>query len=403
MVLVYNLFIYIEFIFFLRVVALWFKTDIYEFFINHPMMTLNMKLLRFLPLWLFFLGCKDNTSNKISEVPPVKSSTTDHNNSLPLMFEKEATDTLSHATFNGVITEFVWQIYQDNQGHFWFGTNHNGVLYYDHKLLRQFTSQHGVGGSAVRAIIEDKEGTIWLGTSEGLTSYNGKSFTNYTVTDGLANDEVWTLAIDKSGTLWVGTVGGVSTFDGNQFETFKVDKAKVSDPKPMLSENRISDILIDLNDHIWFVTDGYGISKYDGKGFEFFTVNNGLPDNHVADLLQDHEGNIWIGTYYGGVSKYDGRKFINFTKDGLIQGIEAYNFLEDSEGNIWFSAENHGVYRYDGKQFVLFTTKDGLATNGIQSIYQDKKGQIWFSTWNGLSLYDGKNISNAALKEPWVQ
>jgi len=47
--------------------------------------------------------------------------------------------------------------------------------------------------------------------------------------------------------------------------------------------------------------------------------------------------------------------------------------------------------------------KDGLATNTIQTIYEDNKGQIWFSTWEGISLYEGKEITDVADKEPWTK
>ena len=71
-----------------------------------------------------------------------------------------------------------------------------------------------------------------------------------------------------------------------------------------------------------------------------------------------------------------------------------------NEPEIWFSAENFGVNRYDGTEFLQFTAEVGLATNTIQRIYTYKKGLVWFSTWEGISLYDGKEITNVSEKEP---
>lgn len=322
---------------------------------------------------------------------------------LPLIYKQEKIDSKQHSTFNGIISEFVWQMYQDKNNRFWFCTNHDGVIIYNGKSLKQYTPKNGLGGNAVRSIIEDSTGNIWLGTSNGLTKYNGEIFTNYSLGNSLDNNEIWAIAIDKGQNIWIGSVGGVSMFDGEKFTSFTVPKADIKNATPMLSENSINDILIDKNENIWFVIDGYGISKFNGKTFEFYSKENGLTDNNVADIFEDSKGNIWIGTYYGGVSKYDGKTFTNYTKDGIIKGIETYNFCEDNQGNIWFSTENHGVYRYNGKEFRQFTMKDGLATNTIQSIFQDKKGQIWFSTWDGLSLYDGKQIMNASDNEPWME
>jgi len=308
-----------------------------------------------------------------------------------------------HANLNGMVSEFIWQIYEDKSDNFWFCTNHDGVIVYKGDSLKHYTLKDGLGGSAVRAIIEDDIGNIWLGTSGGLTKYNGNTFTNYSEENGLIDNEIWDIEIDKNGSIWIATVGGVSKFDGTTFETFKVPKPDVPKPKPMLSENRVSDILIDKNGHLWFVNDSYGITKFNGNQFEFFTTKNGLTDNNVADLFEDSQGNIWIGTFYGGVSKYDGNSFTDFTKDGIIEGIETYNFCEDNKGSIWFSAENFGAYRYDGKSFTQFTTKDGLATNTIQHIFEDKKGQLWFSTWSGISVYEGETFKDVSDKEPWTK
>ena len=313
------------------------------------------------------------------------------------------TDEKKHASLNGVVNEFVWQIYQDRKGNYWFGSNHDGIVLYDKNSLIQYTQKDGIGGDAIRAIIEDEIGNICFGTSGGLTKYDGKEFTNYTIDDGLIDNEIWTIERDPAGTIWIATVEGVSKFDGKNFETFKVPKPDIPNPEPMLSKNRVSDILIDRYGHFWFVNDGYGITRFNGSQYNFFTTENGLTDNNVAELFEDSQGNIWIGTYYGGVSRFDGKNFTNFTKEGIIKGMETYNFCEDKSGNIWFSAENYGVYKYNGQEFTQFTSNEGMATNTIQSIYEDNKGQIWFSTWEGISIYDGIEISNAANKEAWTK
>lgn len=359
-----------------------------------PLKSLSLGLLAIL-----FFSCKGQENEKSSKENSVK---TEQN----IRLVNNTVFPQIHTKLNGIVSEFVWQMHEDNSGNFWFCTNHDGVVVYNGDSLMQYTLKDGLGGSAVRSIVEDDTGNIWLGasgTSGGLTKFDGKTFTNLSEENGLIDNEIWDIKIDINGIIWIASVNGVSKFNGKTFEAFKIPKANVNNPKPMLSENRISDILIDSKGHMWFVTDGYGISKFDGETFEFYSKQNGLTDNNVADIFEDKQGNIWIGTFYGGVSKYDGKSFTNYTEDGIIEGVETYNFCEDHKGNIWFSAENFGVYRYDGKSFTQFTTKDGLATNTIQSIFEDKKGQLWFGTWSGISLYDGETFSNASDKEPWTR
>jgi len=79
-----------------------------------------------------------------------------------------------------------------------------------------------------------------------------------------------------------------------------------------------------------------------------------------------------------------------------------YCSLQDKAGNIWFGTTGEGVYRFDGKLFTQFTVKDGLSHNNIYSILEDKAGNIWFGTTDGISIYDGKHISNVKLPENYT-
>ncbi|WP_162558741.1 ligand-binding sensor domain-containing protein [Robertkochia solimangrovi] len=362
-----------------------------------------VRLLGFVFLAIATFSCKGQETENVPVGSMEQKELSDTVAIQPLVYQKPRADTRHHSTLNGKVSEFIWQFFEDSLGNFWFGTNHDGIIMYDQKSLVNYRKVDGIGGNAVRAIKEDRDGGIWFGTSDGLTHFNGKEFINYTTKDDLINDEIWAVEIDPSGLLWIGTAGGVSKFNGKRFEDFMIPKPEVADARPMLSADRVSDILIDDTGKVWFVNDGYGITLYKDGRFEFLTAEYNLTDNNVADLYQDSRGDIWIGTFYGGVSKFNGETFRNFTSEGLLEGVEAYNFCEDRNGNIWFSAENFGVYRYDGERFTRFSIEDGLATNTIQSIYEDKKGQIWFSTWSGISLYDGEGISDVAEKVLWAR
>lgn len=308
-----------------------------------------------------------------------------------------------HAHLKGMVSEFIFKAFEDKKGNFWFCTNHDGVIKYNGNSLVKYTSKNGLGGDAVRSLVADKAGNIWFGTSKGLAKFDGNVFTNFSLGSKPQDNEIWVVTIDKNGVIWIGTNTGVCKFDGTKFESFNVPKAEIHAATPMLSKERIGSMCIDSKGCIWFVTDGYGITRFDGENFQFITSNNGLPDNNVTSVFEDSKGNIWIGTFNGGVTKYDGQDYTNFTKDDMIKGIEVSNFCEDQKGNVWFSAEGVGVYKYDGKIFELFTTKDGLTTNIVQHIYSDRKGQLWFFTWQGISLYDGKLFKDVSEKEPWTK
>jgi ligand-binding sensor domain-containing protein len=323
-------------------------------------------------------------------------------NTQPLILNQNTTFPQIHTNLNGMVREFVRTMYQDRKGNYWFGTNGDGIIRYDGKVLEKMTIEDVSNNFRVLEIVEDKAGSLWFGTSEGLLKYDGEKFTTFSINEGTENEEIWGLRIDKNGLIWIGSTGGVHHFDGEKFIPFSFPDLKAENAKPMLSDKLVFKIIEDKNGTMWFATDGNGIIKYNNGKFTHLTTKNGLVDNSTADILEDKQGNIWIGTFYGGVSQFDGKTYTNFTKDGIISGDETYNLYEDSQGNIWFTAEGFGVYRYDGKSFKQYTTEDGLTSNVTQSIFEDKKGQVWFGSWQGLCIFDGEKFMDAKHKESWT-
>lgn len=336
---------------------------------------------------------------KEKSIPDIKGSEV---NIQPIILNQNTTFPQIHTNLNRMVREFVRTMHQDRKGNYWFGTNGDGIIRYDGKILEKIIIADVSSNFRVLEIVEDKVGNLWFGTSEGLIKYDGQEFKTFSKKEGLQNEEIWGLTIDKNGLIWVGTTLGVSNFNGEKFIPFSLPVSKVENANPMLSDKLVFKIIEDKNGNMWFATDGNGIFKYKNGQFIHLSAKNELTDNNVADILEDKQGNIWIGTFYGGVSKFDGKTYTNFTKDGIIAGLETYNFYEDSHENIWFTAEGYGVYRYDGRNFKQFTTEDGLTSNVTQSILEDDKGQVWFGSWQGLSIYDGQTIMNAKDKEPWT-
>ena len=322
----------------------------------------------------------------------------------PLIFDHQKPTLFPkiHSNLNGMVGEFVRTLYQDKAGNYWFGTNDNGLIRYNGRVLEKVVIPGDHDWMAVREIVEDQSGNVWFGTSDGLVKYDGNKFVLLSEKDGLINNEIWGLCFDKGGKLWIGTVGGVCVFDGKDFLKFDLPEKEVEDREYMLGPKCVNKIMEQKDGSIWFVNDGNGIFTYKNGIFNHLTSANGLIDNNVADVYEDSRSNIWIGTFLGGISKYNSLSTVHLTREGTVKGQEVYNILEDREGNIWFSVEGIGVYRHDGKTFQLFTTEEGLTNNGVQSIRADNKGQIWFSTWQGICIYDGQRIQNANIREPWT-
>jgi len=99
---------------------------------------------------------------------------------------------------------------QDREGHFWFGTDGDGISRYDGREFTTFTTQDGLGDSQLRSISQDRAGHLWFGGHGGAISrYDGQVFQTLTRHDGLTGSSVRSIYQDVAGNIWFATYTGV--------------------------------------------------------------------------------------------------------------------------------------------------------------------------------------------------
>ena len=301
------------------------------------------------------------------------------------------------------------------------------------KNLIHFTTKEGLNHDTVRSIIEDSKGILWVGTDNGVCSFDGKSFTQFTQEAGVKGDIIMALEEDSKGNLWIGSFDGVSKFDGKEFVHITSQEG--------LSYPRINDIIEDKDGNLWFSTEGKGVNKYDGNSITYYTAEEGLSHDRTKSLFEDGKGNIWISTYGGlnilresgftnmsnlkkngensvwsvmrdskgylwiatygdGVKRFDGQKLETFTSDeGLSSSLSVCTY-EDREGNIWIGTWGGGMCKFDGKYFTHFAEAEGLSYDLIKTFCEDKNGHLWIATWQGgVTKYDGETFIHYTEKE----
>lgn len=299
-------------------------------------------------------------------------------------------------------------------------------------IEKTFTTTDGLVSDNVLSILEDRDGVMWFGTTEGVSRYDGKDFQTFTTQDGLAENVVGIIFQDSHGRIWFGTglLGNVST------RQRVVDMSLVVMPLRELAELPLDEIPESLRDPI----PPKGVSCYDADGLRTFTTVDGLADNTVTDFFQDRSGRLWLATA-SGVSRYEGGTFDTLQIQGptgmwvlpeywqdvtaiaqdtagnfwfaSTAGIIYYNvkrsalryfddmlmtFQENSEGgtglltdlafdavgNLWMSlgtmgTESSGIRRYDGKAVVDFPQSQALPMNSVYNITKDRNGNLWFA------------------------
>src|SRR3982074_3301308 len=89
------------------------------------------------------------------------------------------------------------------------------ITQYGHAV---WNAENGLPQNSVNAIVQTRDGYLWLGTYEGLARFDGVKFTvfNKRSTPALKNTAVRALCEDAAGNLWVGTEDGLARLSGNK-------------------------------------------------------------------------------------------------------------------------------------------------------------------------------------------
>ncbi len=88
--------------------------------------------------------------------------------------------------------------------------------------LRNFKAIDGLPQSQVKAMVEDVNGYLWVGTEGGgIARFDGRDFKVYTTLDGLQSNTVNYLLLDKKQNLWIVHPRGITKFDGLNFKKFE--------------------------------------------------------------------------------------------------------------------------------------------------------------------------------------
>lgn len=188
---------------------------------------------------------------------------------------------------SSLTNNYIFSIYEDDDGLVWFGTKGGGLNRYDPVAdsFTNFTVKDGLPNDVVYGIEPDKNGSLWLSTNKGLSKFNPKTgeFRNYDKNDGLQSNEFSEQAhfVSSRGEIFFGGVNGFNTFFPDEIEDNKyippvyLTDFKIFDESRALPDPLLNDKPIELSHSQNFFS------------FEFVALNYTLPEkNRYAYMLE---------------------------------------------------------------------------------------------------------------------
>lgn len=202
--------------------------------------------------------------------------------------------------------------------------------------------------SIVFCITKAPDGSIWMGTSDGIYCYrNGKVSAHYSKSNSqLPGNNGTCIFFDSSGKGWIGTEAGLCVYDPST-KTLRPD----------------------------IFPDGF----FQKQG--------------IQSIYQDQKGTLYFSAVNGTlfVSDPDMKRFGRFLPDLFSNGIKCMFVAQDKERRLWFGT-NNGLYRYDNNTVHPYAFIDGLPSPIFLSCppVLDENGRLWMGNSQGVVYYRDK-------------
>ncbi len=273
-------------------------------------------------------------------------------------------------------------ILEDRNGSIWVGTD-GGLARFENG---QFHTRAEASGeqAEVRCLLEDRERNLWMGGSPGLMRLRDDLFRVYGKEEGLPSDEPNTIFQDHLGTTWAGFLdAGLWRLRSGRsgWEAPSSAKGRVFS----IRETHSGELLVASRDGLQRVKDGR---------VRMFVPTDPLGRKRVFDALEDSHRRIWLALPQG-LAELQGEEMrIAIPAAGPLMESSFVTLTEGLKGSLWAGVMRGGLWHLtpDGRR--LFTAADGLGSDQIRSLYQDPNGMLWVGTLGGglHAFHDGKFV-----------
>jgi len=190
---------------------------------------------------------------------------------------------------------------------------------------------------------------LWVGLAafalEPTRPLAGHAHRTWRSEDGLLQDTVTALLESRDGFLWIGTGAGLVRFDGSAFEHF----SRIS--LPTFEHNAVQCLAEGQDGGLWIGTTEPGLYLLKQGQIRTFGPAEGLPGQAIHRLLRDRRGTLWAAPVEGPLLRFDGARFQAVPTDAAQLRIQA--LVEDAQGQLWVGTAGSGLWQLRSNRLAL--------------------------------------------------
>ena len=335
-------------------------------------------------------------------------------------------------------------LFVDSRGVLWIGTNDSGVFLMDKSDVRHWGRNDGLESTSIRAITQESDGTICIGTASGIVMIDADMNMTVLQDDLVGKQTIRDLRRGMDNLIYGLTEDGdlFSMQHGEIVQFIRHDECRITDtvlaicPDPVnpgqlylgTNDSKVYFGRFDsnfaslgvkdisplngvecfeiINQQLWICASN-GIGRVDNEGFR--SLENVPMNNTVGHVMTDYEGNLWFTSNRQGIMKIVPNRFADlFAQYNLSPAVVNSTCLYGRQ--LFIGTDNGLIVVENGKQEDRIPLTKAVTASGteeeipdlleyldgirIRSIIRDSGGRLWISTWRncGLICYDRGEI-----------
>jgi signal transduction histidine kinase/ligand-binding sensor domain-containing protein len=290
---------------------------------------------------------------------------------------------------DGLPPAVIRAIVQDKENYLWIGTD-NGLFRFDGMRFTPVI-EHAV----VRALCQGRDNTLWigLGGSGGVAHASLGLIRNYDQRDGLPNSVVNALVEDADAVLWAGTADGLFQFESGHWSHWAAG----------LPPGEVYGAFVDAsNDLLVGMAEGTFRRQPHADHFELLEPSSESrlaarlvsQERQPRSFAQDSSGQLWESDRISGF-----RRLHDHDANSSPLSGRGYALLFDDKENLWVATIGQGLWRvqrnntHSLEAVERVTSLTGLPSDGVFCLFEDRDGNIWVGTDDGLSRLSLRRVT----------